>query len=155
MVHETSSTFLITNPSAVQDLFHMPGLGVCKHDCLLVQVDIQPHRAKSPPHKVYMYRKMNAEDLVREEDDFCTSFLQSNPEQNSVEVNWKQFRDGTLNLAKKHIPMIRANRDLPWMTRELKQTIRQKNRWYRKFSDPRVDECGKSTPSLKKQPKKR
>ncbi|XP_072043160.1 uncharacterized protein [Amphiura filiformis] len=126
--------FLTTSPSSVQDVFHMPGLGVCKHDSIMVLVDTQPHRSKTPPRKVFLYGKMNAEGLAKDAQEFCTAFTNSQPHLNSVEQNWTRFRDGVLDLAKTHIPMkqLRTSRDLPWMTRELKHLIMRKNRWHRK-----------------------
>ncbi|XP_072030567.1 uncharacterized protein [Amphiura filiformis] len=129
--------FFTTNPTTVQDIFHMPGLGACKHDTILIAVDIQPQRSKTPPRKIFLYRKMNTEELINDAHEFCSSFLNSDPERNSVEDNWIQFRDCVMKMAKDHIPMktIRASSDLPWMTRELKHIIRQKNRWHKKSKE--------------------
>ena len=126
--------FLTTNPTTVQDVFHMPGLGLCKHDSIMVQINTQPRRSKTPPRKIFLFRKMDSEGISREAQEFCTAFLNSHPEQHSVEQNWCSFRDEVTMLASKHIPtkLIRSYRDLPWMTRELKHLIRRKNRWHKK-----------------------
>ena len=47
--------FLTNNPSTVNNIIHMPGLGVCKHDTIMVQIDIQPQRTKTPPRKYTHY----------------------------------------------------------------------------------------------------
>ena len=127
--------FLTSSPSLVHNIIHMPGLGLCKHDAINIEIDIHPRRVKSLPRMVFLYGKMNHEGLIREVDRFCTDFLRSKPDQKSVEENWVVFRDNILRIAKKHIPMkkVRYNHDLPWMTRHLKHLIRRKNRWHKKF----------------------
>ena len=127
--------FLTNNPSTVNNIIHMPWLGVCKHDSIMVQIDIQPQRTRSPPRKVLMYKKMDMDGLIKEAEDFCSDL--TSPEMNTVEGNWTVFKTKMQQLIEKFIPskVIRPHRDLPWMTRELKHKIRQKNRWYKKYKE--------------------
>ena len=129
--------FLTSNPSLVQNVYHMPGLWICKHDVLMVQIDISPQRSASSPRKIYMFKKMDQKELTRDAEEFCSSFFDSKPTGFTVEQNWTTFKDQVIHLMEKHLPtkVIRPCKDLAWMTRELKHKIRQKNKWYKKTKE--------------------
>ena len=148
--------FLTNTPSTVNNIIHMPGLGVCKHDMIMVQIDVQPQRTKTPPRKILMYKKMDIDGLIEEAEDFCSDFINSNPEANTVDGNWTVFKNKMHQLIEKFIPskVIRPSRDLPWMTKELKHKIRQKNRWYKKSKERKSHKVWSKYKWLQKEVKK-
>ena len=67
--------FLTSNPTMVNDIYHMPGLGLSKHDCLMIHMSIMPQRAKVMPRKVLMFRKMDTDGFTKDAELFCSIFL--------------------------------------------------------------------------------
>ncbi|KAJ8026320.1 RNA-directed DNA polymerase from mobile element jockey [Holothuria leucospilota] len=132
-----------TNPTIIDDLIHMPGLGVCSHDALLSLLSYQPQKTKTPPRRIYMYKKLNMEPLLADAENFKNKFLSSNIITKGVNVSWIFFRDEIKKLMATHIPtkLVKPSRDLPWMSRILKRQIRLKSRWFKKTKQsksPRV-----------------
>ena len=148
--------FLTNNPSTVNNVIHMPGLGLCKHDSILVEIDIKAQRTRTLPRKILMYNKMDTEGLTKEAEKFCSDFINSNPSKNTVERNWIVFKNKIQRLIEKFIPSkkIRPHHDLPWMTRELKHKIRQKNRWFKKSKEQKSHRVWSRYKCLQKEVKK-
>ena len=123
-----------SNPTAVEDVIHMPGLGICKHDTLMTQLNLQPQKARSPPRKIHMYKKLDSEAFVASAEKLQADFFSSNIIAKGVEKSWLFFRRGLQKIIDSHIPTkkVRPSRDLPWMTRALKSQIRRKCRWFKK-----------------------
>ncbi|XP_072037401.1 uncharacterized protein [Amphiura filiformis] len=138
--HRTDDTenildlILTSNPTVVDNLYHMPGLGVCKHDVIMTHVNISPQRARTPPRRVSMYKHLDSEAFTNDAEKLKDSYFQSDPEGKSVQDNWTFFRNVLQHLTEKHIPtkLVRPSRDLPWMTRDLKRQIRRKQRWFKR-----------------------
>ena len=59
-------------------------------------------------------------------------FLESNPQNNTVEENWTNFKVTLIEAMKKHIPQkkISSRWNVPWITTEIKKLIRKKRRAY-------------------------
>ena len=64
--------------------------------------------------------------------EYSDQFLKSNPQNNTVEENWANFKVTLIEAMKKHIPQkkISSRWNLPWITTEIKKLIRKKRRAY-------------------------
>ena len=63
---------------------------------------------------------------------FKDSFLSRNPECNSVDTKWNSFKETLTNSISCHIPRkkIRAHKDLPWITRDIKKAMINRKKLY-------------------------
>lgn len=121
---------LLTNyPSCVENVQVIPGMS--DHDAVVVGINIGLKTNRKKPRKIYMFRRGNMDAVKQDLREFKQKF-QSEFGNRSVEENWTVLRDVIINAANSHIPSktIRPNKDLPWMTTNIKRQIRRRKRVY-------------------------
>jgi hypothetical protein len=96
--------------------------------CLL----IQKKRQRKPDRYVYQYKQGDIGGVKDDMKEYSDKFLKSNPQNNTVEENWTNFKVTLIEAMKKHIPQkkISSRWNLPWITTEIKRLIRKKRRAY-------------------------
>ena len=83
-------------------------------------------------HSVYLYHKGDLNSVKQDMCDFKDSFMSRNPECNSVDTNWNSFNEALTNSVSRHIPIkkIKAHKDLPWITYDIKKAMKNRNKLY-------------------------
>ena len=96
--------------------------------CLL----IQKKRQRKPDRYVYQYKQGDIGGVKDDMKEYSDKFLKSNPQNNTVEENWTNFKVTLIEAMKKHIPQkkISSRWNLPWITTEINKLIRKKRRAY-------------------------
>ena len=104
------------------------------HLAILTTVNIRPKAHTKPPHKVHPYKAANFDALRADMETYANQFLHSNVLARSINENWCEFKVALHTAMKKHIPtaMTKSRHDLPWLTTDIKQQMRRKDRCYRK-----------------------
>ena len=127
---KTLDFVLSSAPPLVSNVSVHPGMS--DHDILNFCINIKPRRVVKPPHKFYLFNRMNLEglrsDMVKLESEFMSS-----PHTRSVEDNWTMLKEGIRSAIDAHVPykMTKRKPDVPWMTVALKRQIRKRERLFR------------------------
>ena len=93
-LENTLELILINNPTLVDDLLHMPGLSVRKHDVLMaiyMYVDMNPQRAHSPPRRISVYKKLHIDAFTEDTEKLKENYFKNEPQLKTVEENWTFF----------------------------------------------------------------
>ena len=61
-------------------------------------------RQRKPDQYVYYYKKGDIGGIKDYMKEYSDQFLKSNPQNNTVEENWTNFKDTLIEAMKKHIP---------------------------------------------------
>ena len=128
---------ITSHPTLVTRTTTCPPIGKSDHDILSVSTNITPRISKQRSRSVPNYKKANWEgikqDLISSRDKFIAKF-ESGTNMDTIEENWKQFKEAIETCIEKHIPKkkIGKHHDVPWMTTDIKRLIRKKQRLYNK-----------------------
>ena len=95
---------------------------------------------KKKPRTVYQFKKGNMTQLKSEIMNFKNTFLQ-NYKNSTIEQNWKEFKTSITEIINKNIPRktMSDRHDVPWVTKDIKRRIRQKQRLYNKAKKSKND----------------
>ena len=87
---------------------------------------------KKKPRILYEFSKANFDAIRDDVKNLSGKFLRRNPENISLEDNWQFFKSGLLEITNQRVPSKRrvSWNELPWITRELKKSLRKKKRLY-------------------------
>ena len=101
------------------------------HSVVTAEVNIKQRQKRTTPRKVYIFKKMNLENLKNRTSAFQQEFLQD-VDSRSPNENWKYLKANTDDMLKENVPQktIRERWDVPYMTPEIKKLIRKKKRVY-------------------------
>ena len=120
-----------SNPTLIQSVKPLPGIS--DHDSI-VQVDFNStvQFQKNKAHRVYNFRKADFDKIRAELRDFSEGYFSNHPDSSSVDQNWNSLKNKLLDLREKHVPskMSSTRHNIPYITREIKGKIRQKQRQY-------------------------
>jgi hypothetical protein len=128
---------ITSHPTLVTRTTTCPPIGKSDHDILSVSTNITPRISKQQSRSVPNYKKTNWEgikqDLISSRDKFIANF-ESGTHMDTIEENWKQFKEAIETCIEKHIPKkkIGKHHDVPWMTTDIKRLVRKKQRIYNK-----------------------
>ncbi|XP_072039179.1 uncharacterized protein [Amphiura filiformis] len=127
---------LTTNPDLVEEIQVFPGMS--DHSVVTGVVNVKAKVNKHPPRKVYLFRKMNVEEMKKESKAFQENVIQKNElgnNPNLASASWNDFKTKVNDMVQKHVPQktIRQKWDVPWMTPEIKRLIRKKTRVYKVY----------------------
>ena len=91
-------------------------------------------RVKTPPRKVFQYRKADY-DAMKQELRSSQAEFQEAAKTKDVEHLWKTFKNKVHSLMQSHIPskILRGNRvQKPWVSRQVKTLMRKSKKQFRK-----------------------
>lgn len=97
---------------------------------LKFNINSKPRRSTAPPHKIYMYDKMDTAALHQGINSFAKDFF-SSCSMSSVEANWLFFKSSNLSLVVENsvlTKMSKSNLSLPWVSRTIKCQMRKRDR---------------------------
>ena len=116
--------FLIDNPTLVKSVDIKPG--IADHDAVLSKVYIKPQVSKQKPRLMFIYKKTDWEGLENH-------------------MHREEIKGALHSGIEKHVPQhtISTKPSLPWMTQEIKRTIRKRDSLYDKYKRLRrpTDRC--------------
>ena len=128
---------ITSHPTLVTRTTTCPPIGKSNHDILSVTTNITPRISKQQSRSVPNYKKANWEgikqDLISSRDKSIAKF-ESGTNMDTIEENWKQFKEAIETCIEKHIPKKKIGKHhvVPWMTTDIKRLIRKKQRLYNK-----------------------
>ena len=126
----TLDIFLTNRPSMISSCLPIPGIS--DHEAVLVHsatlIDL-PHPTK---RKIYMWHKLNTDNLSSHFNNFKNTFLQSFSADTPVEQLWSAFKSNCHvcldNVVPSKYSSTRFNQ--PWITTSIKKLTRKKQRLY-------------------------
>ena len=124
--------FLIDNPTLVKSVEIKPD--IADHNAVLSEVFIKPQVNKQKPRLMYMYKKADWEGFGNHMLSFQESFLVSH-EGKSNNLHWDEFKGALQSGIELFVPQrtVSTKPSLPWITQELKRSIRKRDSLYDKY----------------------
>ena len=123
---------LTSNPTLVSKIECLPGLS--DHDIVSAEVALKPTQAKQKRRTIHLYNKADWTTFQSKLKAYQTKFL-SEHHGRSVEQLWSDITDTLDQLTDQCIPkkVIKGKPSLPWISREIKQQITKRNRFYKAY----------------------
>ena len=124
---------LSTNPDIIENVQVVPGIS--DHEAVTCQLVLPSEKPTARNlRKVYQYHRADIRGINEELNNFTTSFLTSNPYENTVENNWQKFKDSLIHIIDKYIPSkyLNTEKHLPWINKSIKLQIKQRKSLYDK-----------------------
>ena len=112
-ITETSSNtlklFFTSNQALVNKVEVIPE--VSDHEAVFIESSLRPMRVKTPPRKVFQYRKADY-DAMKQELRSSQAEFQESAKTKEVEHLWMTFKNKVYSLMESHIPskILRGNR---------------------------------------------
>jgi hypothetical protein len=127
--------------------------GICDHDIVTFNINMSPSVKRKPPRKIYQYHKSDTKSLKESLETEVDSFLSNNPENNTVETNWLQFKNIVHTHMEKFIPhkMTKSKQSHPWITPVIVRQMRKRDKLYTKAKRAGPSTKAKFTSAYKKQ----
>ena len=122
---------------------------VSDHDAVFIESSLRPMRVKTPPRKVFQYRKAN-HDAMKQELRFSQTEFQESAKTKDVEHLWMTFKNKVHSLMESHIPskILRGNRvQKPWVSRQVKTLMHKSKEQFRKQRKTKNAKDIKGTPT--------
>ena len=123
---------LFTNrPGLIKSCYTLPGIG--DHDIVIADADIKAKIEKTKPRKILQFNKCKWEDVQADAANLTLTLLEDFDE-NDIDKNWNNFKNGMTKLIDQHIPSkISSTRfNLPWLDNKCKRMIHKKHKLYKK-----------------------
>ena len=112
----TSNQTLVNKVEVIQE--------VSDHDAVFIESSLRPMRVKTPPRKVFQYRKADY-DAMKQKLRSSQAEFQESAKTKDVEHLWMTFKNKVHSLMESHIPpkILRGNRvQKPWVSRQVKKS---------------------------------
>ena len=128
--------FLIDNQTLVKSVEVLPG--IADHDAVLSEVFIKTQISKQKPRLMFLYKKADWVGLEKHILAFQRSFL-STCEGRSVNSLWEDFKTALQSGIQQYVPQrsISTKSSLPWITQDIKRTMRKRDSLYDKYKKDR------------------
>ena len=119
-------------PSLIKSSTNVPGIS--DHDILVTDSTIRPTYLKKKRRKVFAYSKANWADIKLDAISISANITRLYNENADVMKLWDTFKTAIWQSVEKHVPSktSKPNYHLPWLDRNLKRLLRQKQRLYNK-----------------------
>lgn len=129
-LNNTLDLVFTNRPSLIQHCFPAPGIS--DHSVVIVTALSRVNYQKSNNYKSYLWNKANVEDMKQCMLSFMSEFLHSYSVETPVELLWSSISEKLLYLLDNFVPskLSSSNPSQPWVTRNIKQLRRQKQRSY-------------------------
>ena len=126
--------FFTNNGSLVQHVNVKPGIS--DRDYVEIMCDIKPARVKSPPRKVFLWKKANYQ-AISNDTTAVDAQLNARPHLScpeDVDANWNLFRSTLLESIQRNVPskMTTNKCSQPWIDTTIRRGIRKKRKLFRK-----------------------
>ena len=120
---------LTANHPLVQKVEIVPGIS--DHDIMIADVNVKPQITQQKPSSVPLYRKADRDSFRKYISEFA-SHLILNYKNKTVEQLWNSFKSAINQGISKFIPIKRfgAKRSRPWITKEIKRLVRNRERLF-------------------------
>ena len=121
-----------TNPSLIKSTSNTPGIS--DHDIVVVDSDTKPFYAKQKPRKSFVFSKANWEQLKINITELSAEIVRLYRSGSSVQHLWDIFKKDLMIAINANIPtkLKTSKRSVPWITRDVKRTLRRKARLFKK-----------------------
>ena len=93
--------FLTNNKTLVNKCEVIPGIG--DHEAVYVESSMCPMKVKTPPRKVFQYKKADYNQMREDLRDYQTDFTEQTKD-GSANDTWTKFEEKLKELSNKHIP---------------------------------------------------
>ena len=109
----TSNSALISNVNTVS--------GMSDHEAVLFQINMNPMKKTTPPHKVYNYKTANWETFKSNIILLTQKYFDRNRDNLDIDSNWNFFHQNYTKLIEQSIPssMTKSKPHLPWITKNI------------------------------------
>ena len=107
--------------------------GISDHEAVYVESSMHPRKVKTPPRKVFQYKKADY-DQMRDLYDYQKDFTEQTKD-SSANDTWTKFEEKLKEQTNKHIPskMLSGNKiKKPWMDRTVKAQQRKVKKLFAK-----------------------
>ena len=124
--------FLTNNRTLINKCEVVPGIG--DHEAVYVESSMRPMKVKTPPRKVFQYKKANYDQMREDLREYQNLFTEQTSSSSANET-WTQFEEKLKTLTDKHIPskMISGNRTRkPWMDKTVRSGHRKVKKLFAK-----------------------
>ena len=123
---------ITSNPALIQNVSIHPGIS--DHSILTFDLDAKFKTSGKSQRRIYQFNKADPQQLGKACEDFCTKFLQSDPEMESVESNWNTISQFLTKLMSDLVPskMSKGKKHLPWVSISIKRQMRKRDRLFKK-----------------------
>ena len=114
-----------------QSSANIPGLS--DHDIIITDAMIKPTYNKNKSQKRYLYSKANWDKVDNEIANIFVEIDQMEKDQIDINTIWETFKRKLKAAIDENIPskIFKRNNNLPWMTKNLRRTVRRKVRLHR------------------------
>ncbi|XP_072182188.1 uncharacterized protein [Diadema setosum] len=121
-----------SNPSFVTNVEVLPGIS--DHHLLTYTINLSPNQQSKPSRKIHQFNKADVDQLQEATRAFSAEFFLSDPGKRSVESNWMMISNFLNRCLSELIPskMSKGKRHLPWITQDIKQKMRKRDRLFKK-----------------------
>ena len=128
----TLDLIISSTPALVSKVEIRPGMS--DHDIVLFDINIKCKRVAKPPHKVYLYKRMDSEGLQESVRGIKSKFFNSSPDSRSTNKNWMFFKQELQKSIDMHVPykITKAKSHLPWLSRTIKRHMRKRDKLLKK-----------------------
>ena len=81
---------------------------------------------------MYLYHKGDLGGVKQDMRTFRDSFMNRNPECNSVDSNWHSLKETLTVSVSNHVPKkkLKSRKDLPWLTRDIKRAMKNSKKLF-------------------------
>ena len=129
-----------TNTTLVQNSDVIPGIG--DHDIASLVVSIKPYINRQQPRKILLYKRADWDGFREYMHTYSDEFCSRNHSHSNVDDLWSEFTQSLEKGTSKFIPSkkARTKNGLPWVNRDIKRLIRQRDKLYikhRKTGNPK------------------
>ena len=124
---------IFTNvPSLIKSSTNVPGIS--DHDILVTDSTIRPTYLKQKRRKVFAYSKANWAKIKLDATSISANITRLYNENADVMLLWDTFKTAIWQSVNKHVPSknSKPKYHLPWLDRNIKRLLRQKQRLYNK-----------------------
>ena len=118
---------LTTNPSIIVNTHTTPGMTY--HEAVTFNVNLNPVRNRTPPHKIFQYKSANGDKMKDDINQLTTTYFHMNPNSRDINENWNFFRNNLTSLVDHNT---KAKVHVPWITREIIRMQRKRNKSHEK-----------------------
>ena len=125
---KTLDLVLTSVPTLVSNVRVQPGMS--DHDLVNFCINANPRRVCKPPHKVYLFNRIDLSGLKKHMAEEATNSKSTKRESRSTEENWSFFKEEIINAVNIYVPsrMTKRKPDFPWMTATIKRQLRKRER---------------------------
>ena len=127
--------FFTNNVSLLSSIETIPGISTAnEHAALVTDLNLIAEIAKTVPHRVHQWSKVNWDDVKGETKAFADQSC-AEARDMSVDEQWESIKQHLNSVLKKHVPskFSKVRKDQPWLSNELKRRCRRKQRMYNRW----------------------